>query len=575
MPSLSLQDQIQRYLDAPDLDANSRNEINDLVLKAKHDSGVASDLEDRFNKEMEFGTGGIRGVMAAGLNRMNLPNIRRVSLALGQVALTQSKTSSPLAIVGYDTRLHSEEFAREAARTLRDLGYRVCLGSKAYPTPFLCFVMRQLNATCGVIITASHNPKQYNGFKAYNHLGAQIVEPWDSLIKESLTSLPVILPQSPLTMEGIEPIDTTLEQSYIESGCTFSPPLTIAPNLKVLYTSFHGTGDQLVKAIFDRAAFPIKFSTLQCIRDGNFPTCPRPNPEEISSYAPSINEAIECNADVILANDPDADRIGLVAPCAEHQNEMGNIWRLMSGNDLAALTLDYLLKVKPQKGYVITTVVTSDFLAAVAIFHGLTVMRTLTGFKNIAKCMDELVGSSDAYVFSAEESYGMLLDPNIRDKDGVRSTLFVAQMVQDFKNNGQSVWQAVDALKAKVGFYENSLLNYEMTRGSSLKGFLNAIDEIRKLTFQDINLPLTRIEDYATGHWRSLDGSSGLILDREGPHAKPIGRSNVLKFYLKDGSFIALRPSGTEPKLKVYIQSCGGPVLLRQLEDYSRSLIKL
>ncbi|NWJ39365.1 MAG: phospho-sugar mutase [Geothrix sp.] len=560
----------KQYLSFPHLEPGLRADLEPLVKAAEGgDAKAIAELEDRFFEPLAFGTGGLRGFMAAGLRRMNQPNVRRTTMALATVAQHHAP-GKKVAVVGYDTRINSEVFAQESAAVLAAAGYQVFLGSRPLPTPFLCFAMKALGSTCGVIITASHNPKEYNGFKAYNDLGGQVVDPWDAEIEAHMATLPVV-PVPPVVPEGrISPIPVEVENAYLALGLgLLQNPKPFTP-ARILYTPFHGTGVAFVPALFEKAGIPLTVSPSQGIQDGTFPTAPRPNPEELAAYASPLREAEAMAADVVLANDPDADRIGVVA-------KRDGAWELMSGNDLAALTLDYLCSGKGRQGAVVSTVVTSDFMAEVARHHGLPVVWTLTGFKNIAVCMDRLDQLGEAYAFGAEESYGMLLPPSLRDKDGVTAALVVAEMAGHYKAKGQTLFEAVEALMARVGTFHNRLVNLEDPRPGGAKRFAEAMGRIRTAGLATFGgEKVVSWEDFQTGLWHG-EGRSETILDRPDHRAiaLPIPFSNALKFRLESGAFAAFRPSGTEPKLKVYLQSRTDTALLDRMEAEARTLLGL
>lgn len=558
------------YLAFPHLEPELRAELQPILAAAEAgDTQALAELDDRFAEPLAFGTGGLRGFMAAGLRRMNRPNVRRVTLALAAVA-QQHAPDKKVAVVGYDTRINSDVFAAESAAVLAAAGYQVFLGTRPLPTPFLCFAMKQLGAACGAIVTASHNPKEYNGFKAYNDLGGQVVEPWDAEVEAHMASLPLV-PVPPVAPPGqITPIPVAIETAYLALGqAQLQSPKPFTP-ARILYTPFHGTGIAFVPTLFEQAGIPLSISPSQGIQDGTFPTAPRPNPEELAAYAAPMKEAEALDAEVILANDPDADRIGVVA-------KQNGAWELMSGNDLAALTLDYLCTTGHRQGAVVSTVVTSDFMAEVARHHGLPVVWTLTGFKNIAVCMDRLEALGEAYAFGAEESYGMLLPPSLRDKDGVTAALVVAEMAGHYKALGLSLFQAVAALMARVGTFHNRLVNLEDPRPGGAKRFAEAMGRIRAAGLDTFGGErVVSWEDFQTGQWHG-GGSTEPILDRpDNPViALPIPASNALKFRLESGAFAAFRPSGTEPKLKVYLQSRTDEALLDRMETEARALLGL
>jgi phosphomannomutase len=559
------------YLSAPDLEPELRAELEPLVRAAEAgDAAALAEVRDRFSEALAFGTGGLRGIMAAGLRRMNKPNIRRTTLALAQVARERAP-GIRTALVGFDTRLQSDSFALEAARVLAAAGYTVYLGGRPLPTPFLCYAMRKLGTACGIIVTASHNPKEYNGYKAYNHLGGQVMAPWDSEIEAAMAKLPLVPRLPPAAGAApILPIPQELEEDYLALGLRLRQRPELFQPARILYTPFHGTGIAFVPELFRRAGLPLQICASQAIQDGTFPTAPRPNPEEIAAYQAPLADAKRLGAEVILSNDPDADRLGLVAP-------RDGQWELMTGNDLAALTLDYLCGQKGLKGVVVTTVVTSDFLAEVARHHGLEVMWTLTGFKYIAVCMDALAARSETYAFGAEESFGMQLSNEMRDKDGVLAALLVGEMAGHFKALGMGPFQAVAALQRRVGSFHNRLVNLEDPRPGGNLRFAAAMTRIREAGLTAFaGEKVVSWEDFQTGEWHG-GAKVEPILDRPDNRsaAQPIDRSNVLKFRLESGAFAAFRPSGTEPKLKVYLQSRTAPELLDRMEAEARKLLGL
>lgn len=561
----------RQYLAFPHLEPELRADLEALLTQvATGDAQAMEELGDRFSEPLAFGTGGLRGVMAAGLKRMNAPNVRRATLALAAVA-TRRAPEQKVAVVGFDTRINSDGFALEAARVLAAAGYTVYIGARPLPTPFLCYAMRVLGSGCGVILTASHNPKEYNGYKAYNERGGQLVAPWDAEVEAEMGRLPVVPEPPKADPDAIRPIPVEVENAYLQMGLELLQDPTPFEPANLLYTPFHGTGGAFVPGLFHLAKLPLNLSGSQSVQDGNFPTAPRPNPEELAAYRAPLKEAEDLGLDAILANDPDADRIGVVA-------RRNGAWELMSGNDLAALTLDYLCTRKGLEGVVVTTVVTSDLLAEVARFHKLPVMWTLTGFKNIAACMDRLEARGEAYAFSAEESYGMLLSPTLRDKDGVTAALVVGEMLGHFKALGMTAFQAVEALQTKVGTFHNRLVNLEDPRPGGAQRFAEAMGRIRSAGLATLGgEAVVAWEDFQACEWHGPQGQVEPILDRPDrrDRAVPIDKSNVLKFRLASGGFAAFRPSGTEPKLKVYLQSRTTPDLLDALEREARALLGL
>jgi phosphoglucomutase len=562
----------KEYLAFPHLEAELRADL-EPVLKAAEagDAAALTEIQDRFSEPLAFGTGGLRGIMAAGLRRMNKPNIRRATLGVAAVALKRAPDRKT-ALVGFDTRLQSDVFAREVARVLAQAGYEVYLGSRPLPTPFLCYAMRKLGTGCGVIVTASHNPKEYNGYKAYDDSGAQVVTPWDTEIEVEIAKQSLVpVPPSPEVDAHIKPIPAELEEAYLAMGLTLlQKPREFTP-AKLLYTPFHGTGMAFVPELFKRAGIPLEVCASQAKPDGTFPTAPRPNPEELAAYEAPLADAKRLDADAILANDPDADRIGVIA-------KRKGVWELMSGNDLAALTLEYLCSQKGLRGTVVTTVVTSDFLAEVARHYQLPVSWTLTGFKWIATRQHRLVELGEPYAFGSEESFGMLLSNELRDKDGVTASLVVGEMIGHYKAKGMSLYDAVDELQQRIGVFHNRLVNLEDPRPGGAKRFAEAMTRIRTAGLTSFaGETVVSWEDFESGEWHGSEGRIERILDRPDRRdiAQPIPSSNVLKFRFQSGAFAAFRPSGTEPKLKVYLQSRTAPELLDRMETEARRLLGL
>jgi phosphomannomutase len=562
----------REYLAFPHLEADLRAELEPLVHTAEAgDAAAIAEIQDRFFEPLAFGTGGLRGIMAAGLRRMNKPNIRRATLALAQVTKHRAPNGKT-ALVGYDTRLQSDVFAREAARVLADAGYTVYLGDRPLPTPFLCFAMRKLGTACGVIVTASHNPKIYNGYKAYDDQGGQVVTPWDAEVEAAMGAFPLVpVPPSADADAQIHPIPKELEDAFYEMSLGFLAHPKVFTPAKVLYTPFHGTGIAFVPELFRRAGMPLEICERQAVQDGTFPTAPRPNPEEMAAFKITLEDAERLGVDAILANDPDADRLGIVL---KHKGE----WIQMTGNDTAALTLDYLATQHHTKGTVVTTVVTSDFLAETGKLHGMETVWTLTGFKNIAVCMHRLVELGETYAFGAEESIGMCPSDQMRDKDGVTAALLLAEMVGHYKAKGQNLMEAVEALHEKVGAFHNRLVNLEDPKPGGAQRFAAAMTRIREAGLREFaGEQVVSWEDFSTGLWHDVNGRQEPILDRPDRRdvALPLENSNVLKFRFASGAFAAFRPSGTEPKLKVYLQSRTTPELLDRMEVEARKLLGL
>ncbi|MCL1894216.1 MAG: phospho-sugar mutase [Holophagaceae bacterium] len=565
-----MSDAARAYLASPYLEPELRADLEALIKAAETDQNAKIELEDRFSEPLAFGTAGLRGLMAGGIRRMNRPLVRRTTMALASVAKKNAPNKNR-AIIGYDTRNQSKEFALDAARVLAETGFDVYLGDRPLPTPFLCFAMRKLGTACGVIITASHNPKEYNGYKAYDDKGGQVVSPWDKEIELAMGELPIIpKPPSADVDSKILPIPSEIEEDFIQMSLGYR----LNPNpfnpAKLLFTPFHGTGADFVPEVFKRAGLPLETCTAQMVPDGNFSTAPKPNPEEMSAFRVTIEDAERKGVDAILATDPDADRLGIVI------KQKGK-WVQMTGNDMAALALDYLVRFKGVKGCIITTVVTSDFLVETARHHGIMTVWCLTGFKNIAVAMNRLEANGEVYAFGAEESIGCLPDHSLRDKDGITAALLYGEMVGHYKALGMNLNEAVLELQRRIGTYYSCQLNLEDPKPGGAQRFAEAMGRIRSSGLSNFaGETVVSWDDFLScKHYEN--GKIEPILDRPDRKdiALPIESSNVLKFRFASGAFVAFRPSGTEPKLKVYLQSHTTEDLLDRMETEARALLGL
>ncbi|MCL1907737.1 MAG: phospho-sugar mutase [Holophagaceae bacterium] len=568
-----MSDSARDYLASPHLEPELRAELKSLIEVAETDQNAKIELDDRFSEPLAFGTAGLRGVMAAGIRRMNRPLVRRTTMALATVAKNnaQAKSGNLKAIVGCDTRNQSKEFALEAARVLVAAGFEVYLGNRPLPTPFLCFAMRKLGTACGVIITASHNPKEYNGYKAYDDKGGQVVAPWDKEIEVAMGALPVVPEPPPSDIDSrIISIPCEIEEAFIQMSLGYRLNPSPFEPAKLLFTPFHGTGADFVPEVFKRAGLPLDVCGPQMVQDGNFPTAPKPNPEEMSAFRVTIEDAERTGTDAILATDPDADRLGIVI-------KHGGKWVQMTGNDMAALALDYLVRFKGAKGCIVTTVVTSDFLVETARHHGIKTVWCLTGFKNIAVAMNRLEANGESYAFGAEESIGCLPDHSLRDKDGITAALLYGEMVGHYKALGMNLMEAVLELQKRIGTYYSRQVNLEDPKPGGAQRFAEAMGRIRSAGLSNFaGETVASWEDFLTcKHY--ANGKAEPILDRPDRKdiAVPIESSNVLKFRFKSGAFVAFRPSGTEPKLKVYLQSRTTEDLLDRMEAEARKLLGL
>ncbi len=489
-----------------------------------------SELEDRFYKELEFGTGGMRGIMGAGPNRMNRYTVARATRGLADMLKTGSVA------VAYDSRLNSAEFARTAAAVLCAAGIKVYIFDTLMPTPVLSFAVKHHACSAGIVITASHNPKEYNGYKVYDSNGCQLlpdeaheltryIDAITDLGKIPMLSLDEAEKNGLLEYIGERTLTAFLEEvkklSIYKGG-----------DVKIVYTPLHGTGNIPIRRILgDRN---VSVVAAQELPDGNFSTVRSPNPEEKDALTLAVKQGIAENADIIIGTDPDCDRVGIGV-------REGNGFTLLTGNQTGALLTDFILRFKkdiPENAAIVKTVVTSGLGSAIAAEHSVSTVQTLTGFKYIGKKIcDWEISGEHTYIFGYEESYGCLAGTHAADKDAVSASMLIAEMTAYWKDRGKTLTQALDEIYSKYGFYFDSLETVVLKGKEGSVKILNAMTALRergeKLFGESV-----KVSDY-------LKGADGLP------------KENVLKFEFDDGSWAAVRPSGTEPKLKLYFSVRG------------------
>ncbi|MFF5993850.1 phospho-sugar mutase [Lysinibacillus sp. KU-BSD001] len=509
-------------------------------------------IEDCFYQYVSFGTGGMRGLLGVGTNRINIFTIRRVAEGLARFIESSGEVAKRRGVViAYDTRHFSYDFAVETARVLGAHGITSYVYKESRPTPQLSFTVRELQAFAGVVITASHNPKQYNGFKVYGEDGAQLVPSGANAIIEHMNQIADIFEIEALSTEVLEQqgllhwILTDIDEKYMDHLLTLQNNAEIDVNMKIVYTPLHGAG--LVPVTDGLKEFGFKQVYLveqQAVQDGAFPTVPYPNPEEAAAFSLAIELGQQVGADLLLATDPDADRLGVAV-------RSGDTYELLTGNQLGALLLHYILHTKqvngtlPKNGVMLKTIVTSELGAVIAKQFGVTTVNTLTGFKYIAEKIAEFeVSEAYSYVFGYEESYGYLIETFVRDKDAVQVALKVAEMAAYYTAQGKTLLHALDELYEQYGYYQEALVSkvFEGKDGQEqMIAILNGYRE--QLPTEIAGVGVVRIEDYLTSIATQSDGHTEPIL---------LPKENVLKFMLADHSWIAIRPSGTEPKCKFY-----------------------
>jgi phosphoglucomutase len=513
------------------------------------------DLEDAFYKDLEFGTGGMRGVIGAGTNRMNLYTVRKASAGLAAyIEIHGEEAKKRGVVIAYDSRHKSPEFAMEAAKTLATRGIQTYVFDGLRPTPELSFAVRYLNAYAGIVITASHNPPEYNGYKVYGPDGGQLPpNSADEVIAkvneiENELTIEVGKQQDLVELGLIKMVGEEVDQAYVEKLVTISenPTLSEETDVKIVFTPLHGTANKPVRRALKAMNYQhVTIVKEQELPDPEFSTVQSPNPEESAAFELAIKEGKKIGADLLIATDPDADRLGIAV-----KNQQGD-YVVLTGNQTGALLLHYILSQKkekgilPENGVMLKTIVTSELGKEVASSFGVETVDVLTGFKFIAEKIKEYEETNEfQFLFGYEESYGYLISDFARDKDAVQAALLATEVCAFYKKQGVSLYEALLALYEKYGYYQEGL------RSLTLKG-KEGTERIEKtLTFFRNNPPnflggmkVTKAEDYLLSIRNSGNGDTEAI---------DLPKSNVLKYYFEDGSWVCLRPSGTEPKIKFY-----------------------
>ncbi|MBF0287836.1 MAG: phospho-sugar mutase [SAR324 cluster bacterium] len=556
------------------IDTESRQEIDKLIQENKED-----ELVSRFYKTLEFGTAGMRGKLGAGLNRFNVPLVRQASQGLANYIHSQTNKDTPPSIaIAHDNRLFSDVFTREAACVFAGNGIKTYLFPSLHTTPVLSFAVRTLRTTAGVVITASHNPPEYNGYKVYWSDGAQITHPHDEGIMQCIQTIndhsriKQMPYQEALGKEWIDIIFETLDQKYyslVEQICIGNPEKN--RDLGLVYTPLHGTGIVPVREIFRRRHFD-QFSTVkeQEEPDGHFPTVSSPNPENPSALALAQQTAASTDS-LILATDPDSDRIGAMV---RHQGA----WIALNGNQIGELLLNYYLNTMqkmnqlPKDGYVVSTIVTSELVRKMTESYGLIYHETLTGFKNIAQIIREQeIKQNGTFFFGMEEAHGYMFSDFVRDKDGISASVIFAEMAAELKHQGKTPLDYLDEIHQIYGFHEDSQINHVLEGQAGAQQIQKIMEQLRKAPPQSIgNHDVKILKDYQTN--KVINSQNGKVIGKMG-----LGNSNVLAFDMEDGSRITARPSGTEPKIKFYFNLCGSSktALIEARQHYEQSFMEI
>lgn len=536
-----------------------KNAVLDGDLTAELDSIQGNDTEifDRFYKSLEFGTAGLRGVIGAGTNRMNIYTVAQATQGLA--SYLNETCESPSVAIGYDSRIKSEAFAKEAAGVLAANGIKVYFFPVLVPTPMLSFAVRRLGCDSGIVITASHNPSKYNGYKCYDPHGYQMTDEaaqrtLDYINKTDIfTGVKRMDFDDALAEDMVDFIEGWLFNEYYDSVNAQRLDKDVCKNsdIKIIYTPLNGTGNRPVRTMFTKLGLKqVKIVASQENPDGNFPTCPFPNPEIRQVFECAIEMTGDFPADLLLATDPDCDRVGIAV-------RHGNEYVLMSGNEVGALLTEYLLSRRkklgtlPENPVIVKSFVTTELVEAIARKYGAQVRNTLTGFKYIGEQITELdeAGEGDRFIIGMEESYGYLCGTYARDKDAVVASTLIVEMAAYYRTQGWDLVEVMNGLYNEHGKFLNSLINLTFEGAEGMEKMTNIMETLRTNPPEEIGgLPVIKVSDYKTGV--SLDTVTGKTETINLP------KSNVLEYKLPNHSSSIIRPSGTEPKIKIYVTAC-------------------
>ncbi len=564
MDKKELLSRAKNYLDL-EQDERFRDEVKRLL-----DAGDLESLSDRFYTSLAFGTGGLRGMIGGGFNRMNpfvvrratqgLANYVRVAAGADAAPAGSAGAGTPKAVIAYDSRRYSPLFAEEAALVLCANGIKTYLFSSLRPTPELSFAVRRLEATTGIVITASHNPPAYNGYKVYWSDGAQIIPPHDEAIIAEVQAVGSDIRsmgrEEAVTKGLLVLIDQEIDDAFIAmvKSYVLRPQLVRehGSRLKVVYTPLHGAGRMPIERSLSELGIKVITVPEQAEPDGEFPTVKYPNPEEASALKLAIELGRKERADLVMASDPDSDRLGIAVP-------NGDDFVLVTGNQLGALLADYIFSSRkelgrlPPKPVFIKTIVTTNLQAKIAESYGAKVYDVLTGFKYIAEKIRLFEQTGEGYVFGGEESYGYLVETEVRDKDAVSAALATAEMTLFNVAQGRTLLDCLHALYERYGYFEERQISRAFAGESGHKEMEHLMDRLRKTPPHELGgATVLLVKDYERG--TTLETKS-----RRSSKDLDLPPSNVLQFVLDDESIVTARPSGTEPKIKFYASCCTRP----------------
>ncbi|MDD5152090.1 MAG: phospho-sugar mutase [Flavobacterium sp.] len=551
----------QNILDAvnewltPTFDKQTQDAVKEILASSP------KELEESFYKNLEFGTGGMRGIMGAGNNRINKYTLGKSTQGLSDY-LHKSFPNQPIkAVIAYDCRKNSNTLAKTVADVFSANGIQVYLFSDLRPTPELSFALKHLGCQCGIVLTASHNPPEYNGYKVYWEDGGQIVPPQDGAIINTIENLNYSQIKFDANEDLIQYIDTEVDQAFIKStikNASFGTSQEAKDNLNIVFTSLHGTSITLVPDTFAQAGYKnVNIVEEQRVPNGNFPTVKSPNPEEPEALTMALALADKTNSDIVIGTDPDCDRLGVAV-----RNNEGKM-TLLNGNQTMILMTAFLLKEWKKAGkingnqFVGSTIVSTPMMMELATNYGVECKIGLTGFKWIAKMIKDFPEME--FIGGGEESFGFMVGDAVRDKDAVAATLLVCELAAQVKAKGSTVYKELVQLYVENGFYKEHLISLTKKGMDGLQQINQMMIDLRKNPLKEINgQRVVMLEDYDSSIAKNLLTGEETVMD--------IPKSNVLIYYTEDGSKICARPSGTEPKIKFYISV---NAQLNNVEDFT------
>ena len=525
------------------------DEDTKATIKEKLKNEQYEELTDAFYKTLEFGTGGLRGIMGVGPNRVNKYTFGMATQGFSNFLKTTYPNEQIKVAIAHDCRNNSQELAQVVADVFSANGIHVYLFDGLRPTPELSFAIRELDCHGGVMLTASHNPKEYNGYKAYDQNGCQLVAPQDKMVMDEVQNIDSIDEvQFESENDNIELIGKEIDEKYLDALFELSisrEEIQRQKDLSIVFSPIHGTSGVLAPPALKRYGFEnVTYVEEQMSFDGNFPTVEYPNPEEQEALTMALNKAREIDAELVMATDPDADRVGIAVK--DNQDE----WVLLNGNQTGTLIINYMLNAWNETGqlsgseYIVKTIVTSYLLDRIAEYYGVECYNTLTGFKYIGELMTKLEGEKQ-FIAGGEESYGYLIGDHVRDKDAIVSTVIIAEMAAYYKDQGSSLYEALQNIYLKHGYFRERLVSIYKRGRQGAKEITQMLKNYRDNPPQKLaGSKVVTIKDYQEQEATNIESGEVSEIDL------PV--SNVLQFITADGSMVTVRPSGTEPKIKFY-----------------------